>query len=265
MAWVCLGVYTIAIGVVPPLLFMARRPEDLGLQADPRPNDSDPQRGPPSRRQPEAVSNSLESSYTVRQALRTRAFWALAIYAGVSFMAQAGISVHLVSHYVDQGLPGSEAALTISAFATAQIVTSYLWSKLTSWLPARILLALAGFSLGIGSLTVASTSSLEAGLITSWLVGTGVSGATLLLRLTCADYYGRQNLGSITGLILSVQTAGQAMGPVVAGLIFDITGSYWASFMFFAVTSSLSGILALSATQPDTRGDRQDLERPSMT
>ncbi len=260
-AWVCLGVYTVALGVVPPLLFMARRPEDLGLQADPVPDGPEGQSSPPSRGRPRAAGDLSESSYTVRQALRTRAFWALAIYAGVSFMAQAGVSVHLVSHYMDQGLPGSEAALTISAFATAQIVTSYLWSKLTSWLPARILLALAGFSLGIGSLTVASTSSLEAGLIAAWLVGTGVSGATLLLRLTCADYYGRQNLGTITGLILSVQTAGQAMGPVVAGLIFDITGSYWASFMFFAVTSLLSGILALSATQPDIGNDRQRPEQ----
>ena len=263
-AWVCLGVYTVALGVVPPLLFMARRPEDLGLQADPGSNDSEPQRSSPSRSRPQTVGNAIEASYTVRQALRTRAFWALAIYAGACFMGQAGVSVHLASHYMDQGLAGSAAALTVSSFAIAQIVTSYLWSKLTSWLPARILLAMAGFSLGIGSLAVASTASLEAGLIASWFVGTGVSGATLLLRLTCANYYGRQNLGSITGLILSVQTAGQGMGPVVAGFIFDLTNSYWTSFLFFAVTASLSGFLVLSATQPDTGGDRQNLEEASM-
>ena len=258
-AWVCLGVYTVALGVVPPLLFMARRPEDLELQADPGSNDSERQRSSPSRSGPQTVGTPVEASYTVRQALRTRAFWALAIYAGANFMGQAGVSVHLASHYMDQGLPGSEAALTISSFATAQIVTSYLWSRMTSWLPARILLAMAGFSLGIGSLAVASTASLEAGLMAAWLIGTGVSGATLLLRLTCANYYGRQNLGSITGLILSVQTAGQAMGPVVAGFIFDLTGSYWASFLFFAIIASLSGILALSATQPNIAGDQQDV------
>ena len=216
-AWACLGAYTLAIGVVPPLLFMARRPEDLGLQVDPVRHDAESSRGSASGTSSPSVADSIETSYTVRQALRTRAFWALAIYAGVGFMAQAGVSLHLASHYINQGLPGSSAALTVSAFAIAQIATSYLWSKLTAWVPVRILLATAAFSLGIGSLAVASTSSLEAGLISAGLVGNGVSGATLLMRLTCADYYGRQNLGSITGLILSVQAAGQAMGPIVAG------------------------------------------------
>ena len=257
-AWVCLGAYTLAIGVVPPLLFMARRPEDLGLQVDPVRHDAESSRGSASGTSSPSVADSIEASYTVRQALRTRAFWALAIYAGVSFMAQAGVSLHLASHYINQGLPGSSAALTVSAFAIAQIVTSYLWSKLTAWMSVRILLAAAGFSLGIGSLAVASTSSLEAGLISAGLVGSGVSGATLLLRLTCANYYGRQNLGSITGLILSVQTVGQAMGPVVAGFIFDFTQSYLASFTFFAVMASLSGFLVLSATPPDTNSGREN-------
>ncbi len=261
-AWACLGAYTLAIGVVPPLLFMARRPEDLGLQVDPVRHDAESSRGSASGTSSPSVADSIETSYTVRQALRTRAFWALAIYAGVGFMAQAGVSLHLASHYINQGLPGSSAALTVSAFAIAQIATSYLWSKLTAWVPVRILLATAAFSLGIGSLAVASTSSLEAGLISAGLVGNGVSGATLLMRLTCADYYGRQNLGSITGLILSVQTAGQAMGPIVAGFIFDFTQSYLISFTFFAVTASLSGFLVLSATPPDTNSGRENSVAP---
>ena len=263
-AWLCLGAYTLVIGIVPPLLFMARRPEDLGLQADPVRHEDESSPRPVSRNQPTPADAPLEASYTVRQALRTRAFWALAIYAGTSFMAQAGVSVHIASHYMDQGLPGSSAALTVSAFATAQIVTSYLWSRLTAWLSVRVLLAVAGLSLGIGSLAVASTSSLAAGLISAALVGNGVSGATFLLRLACADYYGRRNLGSITGLILSVQTAGQALGPMLAGFIFDFTHSYFTSFLFFSVTSLLSAILALSATPPDTGGGSTSQE-PSTT
>ncbi|MCI0825381.1 MAG: MFS transporter, partial [Chloroflexi bacterium] len=33
-AWASLGIYTLAIGVIPPLLIV-RRPEDMGLEADP--------------------------------------------------------------------------------------------------------------------------------------------------------------------------------------------------------------------------------------
>ncbi|MCH8892780.1 MAG: MFS transporter, partial [Chloroflexi bacterium] len=34
-AWLALGIFTISTGVIPVLLLMARRPEDMGLEADP--------------------------------------------------------------------------------------------------------------------------------------------------------------------------------------------------------------------------------------
>ena len=247
-AWASLGIYTLAVGTVPPMLLIARRPEDLGLEADP----GQPASRSVSRIGERALNVAVEASFTVRQALRTRAFWALAVYAGACFMAQAGVSLHLASHYINQGLPGSTAALTVSAFAFAQVASSPLWSKLTSWLSLRVLLALSGFGVGLGSLAVASSGSLEWGVMSAVFVGSGVSGATLLLRLACADYYGRQNLGSITSLILSVQTVGQAAGPIIAGFTFDYTHSYWTPFLFFAVAASASALLVLSATQPST-------------
>ena len=38
-AWVALGVFTLATGIVPVLLLMARRPEDMGLEPDPEKGD----------------------------------------------------------------------------------------------------------------------------------------------------------------------------------------------------------------------------------
>ena len=37
-AWITLGVLTFAIGVIPPVLLMTRRPEDMGLEPDPVPD-----------------------------------------------------------------------------------------------------------------------------------------------------------------------------------------------------------------------------------
>ncbi len=38
VAWTALGFYTLAAGIVPALLFMVRRPEDMGLELDPVPS-----------------------------------------------------------------------------------------------------------------------------------------------------------------------------------------------------------------------------------
>jgi MFS family permease len=249
-AWASLGVYTIAVGSVLPLFFLARRPEDLGLEPDPEPSNTVPMSSSFSRVRGRTLNTGLEASFTVRQALRTRALWSLALYAGVCFMAQAGISLHLASHYINQGLPSSSAALTVSAFAVAQMASSPIWSKLTSWFSVRVLMALSGLGLGVSSFAVASSSSLQWGVIAAFLVGTSISGPSLLLRLACADYYGRQNLGSIYGLILSALTGGQAVGPILAGLMFDLTHSYRLPFLFFAVAASVSALLVLSATPP---------------
>ena len=49
---------------------------------------------------------------------------------------------------------------------------------------------------------------------------------------------------------MSVQVGGQALGPVIAGFMFDYFDSYRIPFAFFAVAVFLAGILALAAKPP---------------
>ena len=74
-------------------------------------------------------------------------------------------------------------------------------------------------------------------------MGLGVGGLHLLVRLAWADYYGREQLGSIRGLTISAQIGGQAVGPVLAGFLFDATGSYQVSFLIFASAVWAGGLL----------------------
>ena len=81
-------------------------------------------------------------------------------------------------------------------------------------------------------------------------VGFDVGGLHLLIRLVWADYYGRQDLGTIRGLTMSVQVGGQALGPVIAGFMFDYFDSYRIPFTFFAVAVFMAGIMAVAAKPP---------------
>jgi MFS family permease len=84
-----------------------------------------------------------------------------------------------------------------------------------------------------------------------------VGGLHLLLRLVWADYYGRQHLGSIQGFTLPVQIGGQAIGPIIAGFVFDVTGSYHHAFVFFAILVTLGSLLVLTAVPPPKRQEQQ--------
>ncbi len=277
-AWAWLGVYTLVVGILPALLLVARRPEDMGLTADPRRGEP---RTPKKEREkeadgeaPEGLGESstgpegpaesgasspspaplLENSYTVSRAFRTRAFYVMAIFSGAGFMVQAGVSLHQVSHFINQGMDASLAALTAGAFAFCQVLGGFIWSSLASRrVPIRFLLAMSAFCVSGGALGVQASSTLTWGLPATSILGAGVGGLHLLLRLAWAEYYGREHLGSITGITLPVQVGGQALGPVIAGFLYDFTGSYLWPFRIFSTAVFIAGLLVLTATPPKDR------------
>ena len=110
-AWFTLGILTLALGVVPSLLLVARRPEDMGLEPDPAPSREDSLNRGSGSRDAEASSGSgnaggfAETNFTVGQALRERGpsgSWRS--FPASSMMVQAGVSLHQVSHYINQGI-----------------------------------------------------------------------------------------------------------------------------------------------------------------
>jgi MFS transporter, OFA family, oxalate/formate antiporter len=251
IAWTMLGLYTLAAGILPALLFMARRPEDMGLELDPAPPRSEPIAASSAATSRSAVPPvATEQHFTLQQAMQTRAFWVLSGFSAAGFMAQAGVSLHHVSHYINHGVPGPAAAIMASVFAFAQVPTGLMWSGLTRNMPVRVALALAGLCVALGAAGTAFSASVWNGVISASFLGTGVGGLHLLLRLAWADYYGRHHLGAIRGMTLPIQIGGQAIGPVTAGAVFDYTGTYLPAFVFFAGAVAIGSLLVLAAVPP---------------
>jgi cyanate permease len=167
-------------------------------------------------------------------------------------MVQAGVSLHQVGHYIRQGLPGPSAAIMASVFALAQVPGGLLWSAITRRLPVRYVLAISGLCVAMGTMGTAFSSTLAWGILSAGVIGGGVGGLHLLLRLAWADYYGRQHLGTIRGITLPMQIGGQAVGPITAGLVFDATGSYHMVFLCFAGVVACGSLLVLTAIPPSS-------------
>ena len=264
-AWSSLGIFTLFIGVLPALLLMTRRPEDMGLEADPahlkdqRPSSSDASGINPATPHASAVPGINEVNYTVQQALRTRSFWLLAAFSAAGYMVHSGMTLHQVAHFINQGLTGPAAALIASVFAFSQVLGGVLWSTLARRMPLRLLVSLSGFMMAVGAIGIGASASQYGGVPSATALGVGGGGLHLLLRLTWADYYGRQHLGSIRGLTLPIQLAGQALGPIIAGFMFDFTGEYQLPFLVFAIAVSLAGLLVLAATPPTLTQRREEI------
>ncbi len=251
-AWYGLGIWTLAVAVAPAIMLMGRRPEDIGLLPD-------GDRAMPARenraggRRPLTASD--EVNFTLRQAMATRSFWLLMLFAFAGFIVQAGVSLHQVPHFIGQGVPGAVAVWAASTFAISQVPASLLWSALCQRFPMRLMMPAAGLVVSAGAMITAFADNITVGVVGAFTLGFGVGGLHIIGRLTWADYFGRLHLGAIRAWGLAAQVAGQALGPTAAGMVWDRTETYLWVFMAFGINLAVVSLLMITATTPTRRQD----------
>jgi MFS family permease len=243
--WVVLGSVILIVGFVPVWLFVVRRPEDIGLQPD---------LALPAQPTDKVAAAPAEPSFSRRQAMRTSAFWLLMLYTVMIYPVQAGVSLHQASHLVQRGLDPNTAALIVSCFSLLSAVAIIGCGLMPRRWSIRFPLALAGVSAAVGTALMPDVNSALDGYIATGLFGFGIGGMLTLLPVAWADYFGRENYGAIRGISLSAQVLAQAAGPLLSGVLYDVTGTYAVSLYCFATLSPLSVLAALVARQPRTIG-----------
>ena len=73
-------------------------------------------------------------------------------------------------------------------------------------------------------------------------------GFFALFSLLAAELFGLSSLGAILGTIICAGTIGGAIGPALAGYIFDVTSSYQAAFLICAVIGTVGLVLTTILT-----------------
>ena len=188
--------------------------------------------------------------YGLSEALRTRAYWIMAVATALPSMILTGIHFHTFQIYHDQGLGEAEAAAMFTTLAAASSVAMLLGGLLSDRLPLNLLLSasMAGFAAGIFLLMGVNdswTSALFASVTGGSLGLFAAVNATIWLR-----YYGRKNLGKIRGGLMTIGVAASSAGPFVMGVGHDIFGGFHEVFrVFLVITLPMAGV-ALLATRP---------------
>ncbi|MGH8670181.1 MAG: MFS transporter, partial [Burkholderiales bacterium] len=243
--WLALGALTLVAGFVPAWLFLARRPEDLGLTPD-----------GVSAAASHASPAFTEARFSRAQAVRTPAFWLLMLYTVLVYPVQAGVSLHQAPHLIERGLSPTTAAAVVAWFSLMSGLAVLACGFLPRRLPIRFPMALVGIMLALGALLMTGIASAAGGYLAAALFGLGVGGVLTLLPIAWADYFGRANFGAIRGLALSAQVLAQAAGPLLSGALRDLTADYRLSLYCFAGLSVLSVAAALAARRPTTADAR---------
>lgn len=240
--WVAVGATVLVVGFLPVWLFVVRRPEDLGLAPDGlAPRATVGADGKPA---------PVEPRFSRAEALRTRAFWMVALYTVFLFPVQAGVSLHQAPHLIERGLSPVVAATVISFFSAMSALASFAIGFLPRRVAVRRALSGAAVVIAVGTLGLVWVEGAVTAYAFAGLFGLGLGCALTLLPMAWADYFGRESYGAIRGVALSMQVVAQAVGPVLSGVLRDLTGTYTLSLSVFAALAGLAALAVLAARSP---------------
>lgn len=247
-AWVVLGLMVLMLAI-PVFFYFHHRPEDVGLLPDGA-SAQDPvaleASGRGARRlEPEPV-------WTLRSAARTPALWLLAIVSAQAYLGMGAYNMHQVPYMTDVGIPPGQAVGSLTVSALSAGAGGFLFGALAERVHVRYALAAASGVAASSSIALLSVNSLATAYVAAVAVGLGIGSTVSLTRMVWAEYYGRQSVGAIQGLVMPVQMSGNALGPLIAGWAFDVSGSYAQVFALLGAASGLAAICALMA-KPESR------------
>lgn len=191
------------------------------------------------------------AGFTARQALATRAFWMLALGHGLALLVVTAVNVHAITH-IKEGLGYSVATAgwVIMLMTFGQLLGVLLGAGMGDRYEKRKVAALCMLSHAVGLLFLTfSTHFVElVGFAVFHGLAWGLRGP--LMQAIRADYYGVGAIGAIMGISAAVIAVGQIAGPMVAGVLADLTGDYRLGFTLLALTAALGSVAFMLATKP---------------
>jgi len=248
------------------LFVRPRRPEYYGLLPDGTTTEVEPD---------EEVSRTIdrgvnyaaevqEVEFTLRQALRTRAYWLLIAAMSVRMVGFSAILTHSVPFLTDMGIEPVKAAallgIIILASTPSRLIGGFLMDRVQA---RRLRFLMAGAFLiqaaGVATFLLNQTTAMICVFLVLFWVGVGI--ALPLEAGIRARYFGRKAFGSIGGTSMIFTTPVMVVAPIYAGWVYDNTGSYIPAFILFAILFGISAILVSLAYPPKPPAQVTDVRK----
>ncbi len=244
-AWFVLGV-TSTVVALPAVLFIKRRPEDVGLLPDGDPPGRSTSAGVDSR----ATSSTRDVSWSLQEAVRTRAMWLMVIATSMGTLAAQSVNLHALPSFVDRGISPVAASAVITFSVVVTGIASLVWGFVSERVPLRYVSALVFLTGAVGMAAVIKASTLPWAYTYGLFYGISFGGSRVLGSLLFADYFGRAHMGAIRGFVRPFNTITMVIGPLLAGMVYDTRGSYLIAFVTFLIGYIVAAALILLAIPP---------------
>ena len=248
-AWAALGVLVLVLGVAPAWALVRRRPEDVGLRPDGRVTP------------PTVEDADADPHWSVREAIHTRAFWLLLLGTAQLFLIGGAVNLTFISHLQDNGLSRNTAVTVLTLWAVMGIVGGLMAGEVRQRMPVRKALPVAILFSAGALVWLIFVNAVWMGYVFAIWHGLAFGVQLPLNQIAFPDYFGRWTVGAIRGITAPVQWGLNAVGPLLAGLVFDARGTYDPIYAVFVGLYMVGAALIFSARVPR----RRDQTAPVIT
>jgi len=206
-------------------------------------------RNPPPRKVTASDVGELESvtkEFSLVQAAMTRNFWLQMAILFLSSTACYIINTHIVPLALDRGIDPMQASLLLSCIGGGSLAGRIAMGKFSDGVGGKRAFLVCTVILFVSMIGFAGASS------TSWLLytfavifGFAFGGTSPVSTVLIGENFGVVHMGLIMAVINIGWDTGAAFGPLLAGHLFDISGSYFNALTSGGGCALLASVLLL--------------------
>jgi MFS family permease len=186
---------------------------------------------------------------TLKQAIRTGRFWLFGlVMLGFVFTMQV-MMAHITPHAIDVGVPAGPAASVVSIWAATSLIGRNLAGFVADRIGAARSVALHLTAMALTIVWLLFAREPWTFYVFAAVYGIAYGGVVPMQTLMAGELFGLRSLGMIVASLMMLGSAGGALGPPLAGAIFDATGEYQIAFLISLGLIILAIILSVILTR----------------
>ena len=224
----------ILVALVAAAQVMRRDPRDMGLLPA---GGSDMDGG--------QAAAAADRGFSLKEAARTKQFWIICIAEFTVLCCLLTIVVHIVPYARDLGLAPAYAAGVLSTIGGVSILGRIVMGAANDRIGGRAALIICLIVLFCSFVWLQLATEVWMLFLFAVIYGFAHGGFFTVVSPMVAELFGTGSHGLLFGIILFSGTLGGAVGPLMAGWTFDVTGSYRLVFLVLSVLTLIGFVLLM--------------------
>jgi MFS family permease len=195
--------------------------------------------------------------FELREAFRCRSFWMISAAQFFFAAVSAGAGLHLITYLTEIGYTPSFAAGMMSLVLVFAAFGKLAMGLFADRVSARIALTFNFLLAGVGMMLIFGVARTSVLIPFVLICGLTLGAPLVLIPMLVAESLGLKRFGSIGGIAGMFNTVGAFVGPVGAGKIYDLTGSYVPAFEVFVVMCILGAAVTFATRSLESEQSHQ--------